>query len=91
MAVLLEQPHWPSHFIADKLGMKNRFTAASRRIDMPGRVQQRITLKRHKDTPEPRHPIRPKGGFPTGELRRCRLLSAPCLQDDLDNTYQKID
>src|SRR6185295_12684287 len=39
-------------------------------------VQQRITLKRREDTPEPRYPIRPKGGFLTGELRPCRSFRA---------------
>jgi hypothetical protein len=38
MAFLLEQPYWPSHFSADKLGMEHLFAAASRRVALPDRM-----------------------------------------------------
>jgi hypothetical protein len=63
MAFLPEQPGWPSHVSADKLGMRLLFTARNERTVVLDRVQQRALLKRTDDTAERRSPIRPNDGY----------------------------
>jgi hypothetical protein len=56
MAFLPEQPNWPSHRSADKLGM-NLFTATNERTVSLHRTPQTDYTQRSKDTAERRGPI----------------------------------